>query len=123
MAAEAVRTYNRFGIPSSAPVSIDNNYLLPAGTLTWNFADDLQLRVGYSQTIARPQFRELARTPFIDPDTDRVFEGNPFLTDTEFTNYDARVEYYFGRSQFVTAGAFYKEITNPVDEVVIRVNR
>jgi outer membrane receptor protein involved in Fe transport len=123
IAAESVRTYNRFGLPSSAPVSIDNNYLLPAGTVTWNFADDLQLRAGYSQTIARPQFRELARTPFIDPDTDRVYEGNPFLKDTEFSNYDARLEYYFGKQQFVTAGAFYKEITNPIEEVVIRVDR
>ena len=122
-ADQGVRTYNRFGLTSSAPVAIDNNYLLPAGTVTWNFADDLQLRLGYSQTIARPQFRELARTPFIDPDTDRVYEGNPFLKDTEFTNYDGRVEYYFGRQQFVTAGAFYKELTNPIEEVVIRVDR
>lgn len=122
-ATESVRTYNRFGLPSSAPVAIENNYWLPAGTVTWNFADDLQLRLGASQTIARPQFRELARTPFIDPDTDRVYEGNPFLKDTEFTNYDARVEYYFGREQFVTLGAFYKEITNPIEEVVIRVDR
>ncbi len=122
-AFEGVRTYNRFGLPSTAPVAIDNTYWLPAGTITWNFADDLQLRVGASQTIARPQFRELARTPFLDPDTDRVYEGNPFLKDTEFTNYDARLEYYFGRDQFVTAGAFYKEITNPIEEVVIRVDR
>lgn len=122
-ATETVRTYNRFGITPSAPVAIDNDYLLPAATLTWNFADDMQLRVGYSQTIARPQFRELARTPFIDPDTDRVYEGNPFLKDTEFKNYDARVEYYFGRGQLVTGGAFYKEIENPIEEVVIRVDR
>jgi outer membrane receptor protein involved in Fe transport len=122
-ADERVRTYNRFGLPSTTPVALDNNYWLPAATLTWNFADDLQLRLGYSQTIARPQFRELARTPFIDPDTDRVYEGNPFLKDTEFTNYDARVEYYFGKQQFVTAGAFYKEVSNPIEEVVIRVDR
>ena len=118
-----VRTYNRFGLPSTTPVNIANTYWLPAATLTWNFAEDLQLRMGYSQTIARPQFRELARTPFIDPDTDRVYEGNPFLVDTEFRNYDARVEYYFGKQQFVTAGAFYKEISNPIEEVVIRVDR
>lgn len=122
-ASQLVRTYNRFGIPSASPVNIDNTYWLPAATLTWNFADDLQLRMGYSQTIARPQFRELARTPFIDPDTDRVYEGNPFLLDTEFQNYDARVEYYFGKQQFVTAGAFYKQIENPIEEVVIRVDR
>lgn len=122
-ATQIVRTFNRFGITPTPSVEIANEYWLPAGTLTWNFAEDLQLRLGYSQTIARPQFRELARTPFIDPDTDRVYEGNPFLKDTEFTNYDARLEYYFGREQFVTFGGFYKELTNPVEEVVIRVDR
>lgn len=122
-ATQIVRTYNRFGIVPTAPVRLENEYLLPAATLTWNFAEDMQLRVGYSQTIARPQFRELARTPFVDPDTDRVYEGNPYLKDTEFKNFDARLEYYLGRNQFVTAGLFYKEVTNPIEEVVIRVDR
>jgi len=122
-ATETVRTYNRFGLTPSAPVELANKYWLPAATFTWNFADDQQFRLGYSQTIARPQFRELARTPFIDPDTDRVYEGNPFLKDTEFTNYDARYEFYYDKDQFFTLGAFYKEITNPIEEVVIRTDR
>jgi TonB-dependent receptor len=100
-------------------VNIAKSYVLPAATFTWNFADDLQLRLGYSQTIARPQFRELAFTPFIDPDTDRTYEGNPFLTDSEFKNYDARLEYYFGRGQFVTGAVFYKTIENPIEEVIV----
>lgn len=122
-ATQIVKTFNRFGEASTAPVNLQNEYLLPAATLTWNFAEDLQLRLGYSQTIARPQFRELAFTPFIDPDTDRVYQGNPFLKDSEFKNYDARVEYYFGRERFVTGGVFYKEVTNPIEEVVIRLDR
>ena len=122
-ATETVRTYNRFGLTPSAPTTLDNQYWLPAATFTWNFSEDQQFRLGYSQTIARPQFRELARTPFIDPDTDRFYEGNPFLKDTEFKNYDARYEFYFDQDQFFTVGAFYKEITNPIEEVVIRVDR
>jgi outer membrane receptor protein involved in Fe transport len=122
-ATENVRTYNRFGLTSAAPTEIANTYWLPSATFTWNYADDQQFRLGYSQTIARPQFRELARSPFIDPDTDRVYEGNPFLKDTEFTNYDARYEFYYDKDQFFTLGAFYKEITNPIEEVVIRVDR
>jgi outer membrane receptor protein involved in Fe transport len=125
-ATQAVNTYVRYALPpaftQAPPALLENTYWLPAATLTWNFAEDLQLRLGYSQTIARPQFRELAFTPFIDPDTDRTYQGNPYLTDAEFTNYDARVEYYFGRNQFVTAGAFYKQIDNPIEEVVISPN-
>ncbi len=114
-----VRTGNRFGEAASAPVLIENEYYLPAATLTWNFAEDLQLRLGYSQTIARPQFRELAFSLYLDPETDREYRGNPALVDSELTNYDARLEYYFGRNQFVTFGGFYKEITSPIEEVVV----
>lgn len=122
-AKQNVRTTNRFGELPTAPVALDNDYVLPAATLTWNFADDLQMRLGYSQTIARPQFRELAFTPYIDPESNRIYQGNPFLKDSEFTNYDARLEYYIGRNQFVTAGAFFKQIDNPIEEVIVRLER
>jgi outer membrane receptor protein involved in Fe transport len=122
-AEQGVRTTNRFGDKPTDPVALDNSYVLPAATFTWNFADDLQMRLGYSQTIARPQFRELAFTPYIDPESNRIYQGNPFLKDSEFTNYDARLEYYIGRNQFVTAGAFYKQIVNPIEEVIVRLER
>jgi outer membrane receptor protein involved in Fe transport len=111
-------TSNNYGLRSQAPANITNSYLLPAATLTWNFADDLQMRLGYSQTIARPQFRELALTDYIDSESGRTYQGNPLLTDTEFQNLDARVEYYFGRGRFITGGVFYKKIKNPIEEVV-----
>jgi outer membrane receptor protein involved in Fe transport len=114
---QSVRTFNRFGSPSVPRVFIEEQYYLPAGTITWNFADDLQLRLGASKTIARPQFRELSYSPYIDPDTDRSYRGNPFLQDSELTNYDARLEYYFDRNEFITIGAFYKEIDKPIEEV------
>jgi outer membrane receptor protein involved in Fe transport len=116
---QSVRTLNRFGALPADPVQIENEYYLPAATLTWNFAEDLQFRLGYSKTIARPQFRELAFSPYFDPDTDRIYRGNPSLVDSELTNYDARLEYYFGRNQFVTLGGFYKEITSPIEEVLV----
>jgi outer membrane receptor protein involved in Fe transport len=114
---QTVRTSNRFGAPTTGSVLIDEQYFLPAVTLTWNFYEDMQLRFGYSQTIARPQFRELAVSPYIDPDSDRTYRGNPFLLDSELTNYDIRYEYYLGRNQFMTAGLFYKDILNPIEEV------
>ncbi|MEM7328920.1 MAG: TonB-dependent receptor [Pseudomonadota bacterium] len=114
-AEQSIVTTSRFGdIGSTA--NLENDYVLPAATLTWNFADDLQLRVGYSETISRPQFRELSPSIFNDPDSDRIYQGNENLQDTEFTNYDARLEYYMGRNQFVTLAMFYKEVINPIEE-------
>ncbi len=100
------------------PPTREEEYFLPAGTVTWNFADDWQLRVGASQTIGRPQFRELAPQQYLDPDSDRLFVGNPFLTDTELTNFDTRLENFFAANQYVTLGAFYKEIEKPIEAVV-----
>jgi len=103
--------------PAQPPVK-EEEYFLPAGTVTWNFLDDWQLRVGASQTIGRPQFRELAPQQYLDPDSNRLFIGNPFLVDTELTNFDTRLENFFGRNQFFTLGAFYKDIEKPVESVV-----
>lgn len=113
---QTVRTSNRFGDPTSPEARIENEYVLPAATVTWNFAEDLQMRLGYSQTIARPQFRELARSFYRDPDTDRAYRGNDRLEDSELVNYDARLEYYLGANQFITGGLFYKDIERPIEE-------
>ncbi len=91
--------------------------VLPAATLTWNPYDDLQVRAGYSETLTRPQFRELAPTEFLNTETDVNFIGNPFLINAEIKNYDIRAEYYFGREQFVTLGLFYKDMTRPIEEI------
>jgi hypothetical protein len=98
--------------------TLDNDYWLPAGTLTWNFAEEQQLRIGASKTIARPQFREQAPQVYLDPETDRSFIGNPFLFDSEIVNLDARYERYFDRGQFATIGVFYKDIDRPIESVV-----
>ena len=85
--------------------------------VTWNFTDNMQFRVGYSHTIARPQFRELAASQFTDPETDRIYFGNSNLTDSKFRNYDARYEFYLGRNQFLTLAGFYKTIDKPIEEI------
>lgn len=110
-----VQTLDRFstlGVTSN----LENNYVLPSASFTWNFIDDTQLRLGYSNTIARPQFRELASSRFLDPESDRTFVGNPNLVDSEFENFDVRLERYFGRNQFIALSGFYKNIKNPIEE-------
>ncbi len=102
-----------------SPPSLDNGYVLPAGTLTWNFAEDQQLRLGASKSIGRPQFRELAPQQYFDPDSSRTFIGNPYLVDTEILNLDARYEYYFDRGQAFSFGLFFKDLDKPVEAIVV----
>jgi TonB-dependent receptor len=101
----------------SATTRLKNDYFLPASTLTWNFAPDMQLRASASKTISRPQFRELAPQQFRDPESDRLFFGNPLLQDTKLYNLDARYEWFFARDQRFTLGAFYKRIDKPIEQV------
>lgn len=109
------------GSAGFAETRLEEDYFLPAGTVTWNFAEDQQLRLGASQTIGRPQFRELAPQSYTDPESDRTFIGNPFLVDTEILNLDARYEWYFARQQFITAGVFYKDLDKPVEAQIIDI--
>ncbi|WP_188661186.1 TonB-dependent receptor domain-containing protein [Sphingomonas metalli] len=110
------------GRPSTsvAQTTIKKEYWLPAGTVTWNLAEDMQFRVNASKTLARPQFRELAFQVYQDPEGDRLFFGNPFLVDTELKNVEARYEWYFGRDQRLTLGGFFKRIDNPIETFAFR---
>jgi outer membrane receptor protein involved in Fe transport len=105
------------GVPPSPPER-EQDYWLPAGSVTWNFFEDMQVRFGVSRTIARPQFRELAPQPYQDPDTDRNFIGNPYLQDSEILNIDGRYEWYFAANEYVALGGFYKDIDRPIEVII-----
>ncbi|MGN8000575.1 TonB-dependent receptor domain-containing protein [Sphingomonas sp. 22176] len=108
----------QFVTPVDSPSTrLDNDYWLPALTLTWNFAPDMQLRGSYAKTISRPQFRELAPQQFRDPDSDRLFFGNPLLRDSTLQNFEARYEWFFAREQRFTLAGFYKRVRNPIEQV------
>ncbi|WP_086608796.1 TonB-dependent receptor domain-containing protein [Erythrobacter donghaensis] len=101
------------------PTRIANDYFLPSATITWEVIDDLQLRLAASQTIARPQFRELVEQTYFDPESNRRFRGNPFLQDSELINVEARAEYYLGGPSKVSLAGFYKKIDNPIENFLI----
>ena len=119
-ASQSVQTVSRFENPfvSLATTALDNDYFLPGATLTWEVTDSVQLRASASQTIARPQFRELIFQPYTDPENQRQFIGNPALIDSELFNAEVRAEYYFGRGNRISAAGFYKEIDNPIEPYV-----
>jgi outer membrane receptor protein involved in Fe transport len=100
---------------SLAATALDNDYWLPAATLTWQPRTDMQFRLSSSKTIARPQFRELIFQLYFDPDSNRQFRGNPLLTDSKLTNAEARYEWYFAREQKFSLAGFWKKIDKPIE--------
>lgn len=92
--------------------------LLPAINATYFLDDRQQVRFGYSETVNRPQFRELSPIEFRDPETRRLTQGNPNLEQANIQNLDFRYEFYWARSEGFTASAFYKQIDNPIEVVI-----
>src|SRR5690606_31682546 len=116
---DGVQSVTPLGALNTAmPVSKSNEYWLPGATVTWEATDDLQLRLSGSRTIARPQFRELVQQRYFDPETNRSYRGNPFLTDSELTNFEARAEYYLGRGSRASLAGFYKNIERPIEAYI-----
>lgn len=116
-AKQTVTPVQVFSTPTAslAGTVLDRNYWLPAATATWEFSPQLQVRLNASKTIARPQFRELIFQSYYDPDNNRLFRGNPRLVDSQLTNAEARVEWYFAREQRLSAAGFYKKIDKPIE--------
>lgn len=103
-----------------APIQVRQTaeYFLPSATLTYEIIENMQIRFAYSQTITRPDLRELSVAPFIDDDRNITVRGNPTLRVTEIENFDARFEWYFASGESLTIGAFHKEFTNPIEQTV-----
>jgi outer membrane receptor protein involved in Fe transport len=107
-------------VEGASPTDLAGSYFLPGATATWEVNDKLQMRFAASQTIARPQFRELVEQTYFDPESNRRFRGNPFLQDSQLINLEARGEYYFGgRSNKLSIAGFFKQIDNPIEAYLI----
>lgn len=100
---------------SGAGTALENDYVLPALTLTYKFGENMQIRANASKTLARPQFRELMFQAYYDPESNRAFRGNPLLIDSEFTNAELRYEWYFASDQRLSVAGFWKDIKRPIE--------
>lgn len=90
---------------------------LPTIGLTYFLTNKMQLRMGYSETISRPAFKDLNPAAYYDDERDRLINGNTNLKGTIIKNFDTRWEWYFGNQENVSVGYFKKTFLNPIEEV------
>jgi TonB-dependent receptor len=88
---------------------------LPSASLTWEFINDMQIRVAYSETVNRPSLTEITGNTIRNPEDDRLYRGNVFLEPAAVTNYDVRWEWYFGAADSMSIGYFKKDIEDPIE--------
>src|SRR5690606_30972567 len=96
---------------------IDTSDTLPTATLTFAYSDSAQLRLAASETVNRPDFRELSPSFFTDPLLDVTTGGNPDLKPASVKNLDLRLEYYFSPTESVSVALFRKTIEDPIEVV------
>lgn len=96
----------------------DDDYY-PALSVTYMrpyfWAETFQFRLGYSETLVRPDLREITPSSYFDPITGAIVSGNAEVRPATVKNYDARAEWFFDNGDNLTFSLFYKDLANPID--------
>lgn len=105
--------------------------LFPSVNLIYSLTETQNLRFSYSQTVARPSFKEASFAEILDPLSGRTFIGGFFpdvnasgdviwdgnLTATKIGNLDVRWEAFQKGGQTFSVSAFYKMFDRPIEIV------
>lgn len=94
---------------------------LPSANLIYSINKSQNLRLSYSKTLNRPEYRELAPFGFYDFTNQFFTNGNENLKRASVENFDLRYEIYPAKGQMFTASYFMKKFTDPI-EVIQEVN-
>jgi len=101
------------------PIVFAEDELYPAVSATYmrpNFwAETFQLRLGASETVARPDLREISEATYIDPLTEARVSGTAGLRTSPIANFDIRAEWFFESGDNFTFSLFYKDIERPIE--------
>ncbi len=107
------------GPDADAPaVTKETSVFLPALNVTWLQSDELQWRLGLSQTILAPGLVEINSSSQFSSDGILII-GNSDLEFSDVQNADFRGEYYWDDEQSFSLGAFYKNIEAPIEKSIV----
>ncbi len=101
-----------------SPVSRSSLDVVPTANVVLSPRKDLNVRLSYAYTLARPSFRELAPFAFFDLVRRRSVSGNPELVSTRIHNADARAEWFLGESDVLAITAYGKQFERPIERVI-----
>lgn len=93
--------------------------ILPSLNLIYKLNEATNLRFAYSQTVNRPELRELAPFAYFDFSTQTSVRGNENLNRALIRNYDFRYEIYPSIGELLSTSLFYKSITDAIEQVVV----
>ncbi len=88
---------------------------LPGVNLTYKLNSKTNIRVSGSQTVIRPELRELAALSLYDFELNASVIGKPTLKRTKIINTDVRYELYPRAGEVFSVGVFYKDFKDPIE--------
>ncbi len=90
---------------------------LPGMNATYKLNNKTNIRISASQTVIRPELRELSFLNIYDFELNASVQGYPELKRTKITNADLRYELYPAAGEVFTIGVFYKYFKNPIEQI------
>jgi len=95
--------------------------ILPSLNAVYKLNSESNLRFAATQTLARPNMRELAPFAALDFIGGFIYEGTPNIKRTKITNLDLRWEMYpnakNGKGELIAVSGFYKHFKDPIIRV------
>jgi outer membrane receptor protein involved in Fe transport len=90
---------------------------LPGINATYKINPKTNIRVSGSQTVIRPELRELSFLNLYDFELNASVQGKPTLERTKMTNLDLRYELYPRAGETFSIGTFYKYFRTPIEQL------
>jgi outer membrane receptor protein involved in Fe transport len=96
-----------------------NTDVLPSVSMNWSPTETHTLRLSASQTLSRPEYRELAPVQYREVLGGDNVVGNPDLVRSLIRNLDLRWEWYPGPSETVSVALFAKDFQDPIERIFL----
>ncbi len=114
-----VETTPRRSFPAQRDTAeVANRDVLPSVSLTWFYDERTNVRVGFYESVNRPEFRELAPVNRRNFKTFQNELGNADLKQANIKNYDLRLEHFPDFGEVLAASVFYKDISNAIEDTL-----
>jgi TonB-dependent receptor len=103
------------------PIAITrhNTDILPALALTMRMGEKHVLRLSASQTVSRPEYREMAPITYRDILGGVDMAGNAELERALIRNADLRWEWYPNTGEILSLGLFGKAFSDPIERIFV----
>ena len=114
-----IRRENLGGFSVVNAANLKETNFLPSANIVYKIKKiekaQVNIRLNFSQTVARPSIRELNDAAIYDNEFRTLIYGNSDLKNVHIKNYDFRGESYFKNGDNISVSLFYKDFRNHIE--------